>query len=155
MVGLSVLIRYAREQVAAFNNATQRSITTDMAFPLNPTVTWVPPPVGYVKINWDASIINSQHQMGVGVIVRDHTGKAMAMLCATKRSITNAPTVEAIGAWLAVDYAQRMGYQNVVFEGDALEIVRALNKEEDCWTTYGQIVNTAKEEIVKHMGWVV
>ncbi|XP_059450890.1 uncharacterized protein LOC132181669 [Corylus avellana] len=149
------LIRKAKEQVAAFNNATQRSISMVVAPPLNSSASWVPPPVGYVKINWDSSIKQSRNQMGVGVIVRDHTGKVLAIQCATKCSITHAPPAEAIGAWTAVNYARRMDYQNVVFEGDAMEIVRALNNEGNCWTTYGQIVNAAKAEIVQHTGWVV
>lgn len=110
-----------------------------MVLPLNPTVSWTTPPVGYVKVNWDASINKHQAQMGVGVIVRDHASKVLAMLC----------------AWTVVNLARRMELRNVVFEGDTLEIVQALNKEGNCWTTYGQIVNDAKDEIDKQQGWVV
>jgi hypothetical protein len=49
----------------------------------------------------------------------------------------------------------RMDLRNVVFERNALEIVQALNKEGNCWTTYGQIVNDAKDEVDKHQGWAV
>ena len=49
------------------------------------------------------------------------------------------------------EFSEGDGTPKCHFYGDALEIVQALNKAEgDCWTTYGQIVNDANDEIDKH-----
>jgi hypothetical protein len=37
-----------------------------------------------------------------------------------------------------------MGFRQIVVEGDALEIVKALNREAECMGNYGQLVDCAK-----------
>jgi hypothetical protein len=103
MVGPTSLILHAKEQVEAFCNATKRSINAKVALPNNTTVTWMTPPIGHVKVNWDASVNKNQAQMGVGVTTCDHTGKVLAMFCATEGFINNPSMAEAVGAWFAAD----------------------------------------------------
>ena len=90
----------------------------------------------------------------LGIVVRDHIGKALFMACATKEFVSNPTMAEAVGAWLVVALAKRLDLRNVLLEGDALEVVEALNKEGSCWTVYGQVVNTIKEELRTWQGWV-
>jgi hypothetical protein len=40
--------------------------------------------MGFMKINWDASIDKSKNKMGIGVVVRDFTGKMLVTFCETK-----------------------------------------------------------------------
>ena len=75
--------------------------------------------------------------MGVGIAIRVHIGKALVMTCATKDFINNSTMAEAVGEWLAVALVIRLGLRNVLIEGDALEVVQAINKEGNCWTIYG------------------
>ena len=70
--------------------------------------------------------------MGVGIVVRDHTGQALVMACATKEFINDPTTAEVVGAWLAVALTKRLGLQNVIMEGDSLEVVQAINREGNC-----------------------
>jgi ribonuclease HI len=151
MVAPSVLVRRAQEQVEAVNDAAVKPYRAVVAS--HPTPGWLPPPLGHVKINWDASISKQQNRMGVGISVRDHTGKVVVMACATKDFINNPTMAEAVGAWFAVALAKRLGLRNVLIEGDALEVVDAINKEGNCWTVYGQIVNDIKEDLGIWQGW--
>ena len=57
---------------------------------------------------------------GISVVVRDSTGKFLAG-CATKlTNVFSAPQVEALAARTGTVLAMERGYQNVVFESDAL-----------------------------------
>jgi hypothetical protein len=40
-------------------------------------------------------------------------------------------------------------------EGDTVEFVQAINREGNCWTIYGQIVNDIKDKMRSWQGWVV
>jgi hypothetical protein len=54
MVAPSDLVRRAREQVEAVDHA---AIKTNLTVVVSrPTPGWLPPPVGHVNVNWDASI---------------------------------------------------------------------------------------------------
>ena len=90
-----------------------------------PTTGWLPPPVGHVKVNWDASISKQQNKMGVRIAVRDHTDKALVMACATKDFINNPTMAGAVGVWLAVALVKCLGLRNVLIEWDALEVYSA------------------------------
>ena len=43
-----------------------------------------------------------------------------------------------------VELGKSLGRRNFILEGDALEVVKALRKEEDNLGSYGQIVNNVK-----------
>jgi hypothetical protein len=61
---LCLNIKVAEEQVEAWCSASKRQITPHVV-PAQPSdVCWTKPPVGFVKINWDASVNRQQKQMG-------------------------------------------------------------------------------------------
>jgi hypothetical protein len=35
---------------------------------------WPTPPEGWIKANWDASLVLNEGRMGVGIVLRDHRG---------------------------------------------------------------------------------
>jgi hypothetical protein len=39
---------------------------------------WRAPSLGFVKLNWDAALDQQKKLMGVGIVVRDHTGGVIA-----------------------------------------------------------------------------
>jgi hypothetical protein len=50
---------------------------------------WQKPPVGTIKLNWDASVDVGANKMGMGMAARDHTGELVASFCATLEFITD------------------------------------------------------------------
>jgi ribonuclease HI len=106
-------------------------------------------PWGTVKVNWDAAVDNWQGKAGIGVIIRDQVGETVAMMCATKNHVTDPMLAEALGVWQALDFARQLDLRKVTLEGDALSIVQAMQKERDCWSAFGQVVNDAKEMMSK------
>lgn len=37
-------------------------------------MTWWPPPLGVLKLNFDGSYIREEHRVGFGCVIRDHDG---------------------------------------------------------------------------------
>lgn len=58
--------------------------------------------------------------------------------------IIDPTTAEAVAAWKAVAFCSDLGFQLVIFEGDALEIVNALRQDSPCWSRYGQMIEDTK-----------
>lgn len=81
----------------------------------------------------------------------------VAMFCAMKGNVFELKVADAFGLWKDVELAAQLGLRSFTLEGDALIIVRALTKEDDCWSVYGQIVNAARaihEWEVRHVSRV-
>ena len=59
----------------------------------------------------------------------------------TKPLIADPAVAEGVGAW----YADcQMGSQKVMLEWDSLEIIQALRKDGQCWSSHGHLINGAK-----------
>jgi hypothetical protein len=121
------ILRTATDQVKAFSKAeeminTKRQRSSNMC-----VMPWKKPPMGFVKLNWDASVDRKGKKMGIGLIVRDHAGGVVAMACETKDHIQDLAIVEAIAARRDVELSAELGIRRLLLEGDALKIVQALN----------------------------
>lgn len=70
-----------------------------------------------------------QKKIGVGVVVRDDEGGAVAALARVYPGIDNPTVVESLAAWQAVVFCSDLGIQQATFEGNSLIVASALNKE--------------------------
>ncbi|GLT76792.1 hypothetical protein SLA2020_484300 [Shorea laevis] len=94
---------------------------------------WKKPDVGMVKGNWDAAIDFKNQRMGVGLVVRNSTGSVLAAMCSSVPFITDPTTAEVVALQKAVSVCLDLGFQRIQLEGDALEIVQALQNPTPCW----------------------
>ena len=77
---------------------------------------------------------------GVGVVVRDHRGYALAAL-SQKFPIPHVPVViEAMAARAAVQLALDLKLDRVSFEGDSTQVITALQSSESNYSSYGHLV---------------
>jgi hypothetical protein len=100
-------------------------------------LSWIPPPNGVIKINWDTAICKRVQKMGMSFLVRDSVRHVLASFCATKPHILDPGIVEAIFAWKMIEVVASLGYHSVLFEGDSPEIVQALKMEGVCLGWFG------------------
>jgi len=98
---------------------------------------WSRPPCNELKANWDAAWEGHTRMMGVGVVVRDWHGKVVAVVAETFYHSSDPTQAEARAAWRAISPYHDLGLHRVHFEGDSLNVVSALKKEEPCWTRFG------------------
>lgn len=139
-----VLVRLAKEQMEACDIAAGRT-EEHRPLQINQVVgRWIKPPEGTMKINWDAAVDSSNGKIGMGIIARDHVGRVIAMACGSSQYICNSGMAEAMAAREAIELCNSLGVQNFILEGDASDVVNALNQEGSSMGLQGQIINDAK-----------
>jgi hypothetical protein len=155
----SALITHAKAQISEYQKAEEGRRLTHVHRARPRCVKWERPKEGFVKLNWDAAINRRSKRMGAGVIARDETGMVVAALSASRPSITDPATAEAIVAWMMADFCCKLGFRRVVLEGDSMEVVTALKRGGNCSERYGHFVDDARQLLnslelwhVQHVG---
>jgi len=87
---------------------------------------WVPPSNPWFKINTDAAIFKNLGLMGIGTVIRDHTGTVIAALSQHLHLLLGPLEVEAKAMDVAVLFAWDVGVQDFIFETDSHVIFTAL-----------------------------
>ncbi|KAG5514952.1 hypothetical protein RHGRI_036102 [Rhododendron griersonianum] len=91
------------------------------------TQIWQSPLEGYIKLNVDGALNSQDGNGGVGFVARNRD----AILVGAAMEIFKGPlsprVIEALGFRFALTTALHWGYSRIIVEGDALQIVQALN----------------------------
>jgi hypothetical protein len=151
----SMLYRMAQDQMAQFDEAESRRCAPRNEQIHTPVLLWKKPSFGVIKVNWDAAVDKEGQKMGIGIIARDHNGSIVAVLEASRKFITDPTTAEALAAWKMAELCVRMQLDNVVLEGDSLEVVQALNNKDCSWARYGTLINDAKLMLLCVQQWSI
>jgi hypothetical protein len=80
-----------------------------------------------VKINWDAIVDGERGRIGMGAIARDHSGNVIAMTSGPLGAVHDPSLAEALAARRVAKLSFELGLQTGILEGDALEVVQAIN----------------------------
>jgi ribonuclease HI len=105
---------------------------------------WQPPQGNMIKINWDAAIDNKNGVVGVGVIARDAQGCCVSAYSVTMNMTVSPATAKALAALHATIFAREKEFTGVLFEGDAANIVAAVNSSNPCESSFGHFVEDVK-----------
>ncbi|XP_023910001.1 uncharacterized protein LOC112021680 [Quercus suber] len=87
---------------------------------------WNPPEVGWFKINVDGAIFSKQKCVGIGVLIRDELVRVEAALSKKVDAPLGAMEVEAKVLEAGLLFARDVGLQDVVLEGDLVNLINAL-----------------------------
>ena len=93
--------------------------------------------------------------MGLGVVARNHEGVIVATVCRSPSHISDLSTTEGMAARIDVELSNSLGLRDIILEGDALEVVQALNQSDMCCRSYGQIINDSKFLMSCGSSWIV
>jgi hypothetical protein len=151
----AVLVRLARDQLEAYTKAEEGGNLKSFSTVSPAGQRWVKPPIGILKMNWDAVVDREGQQMGVRVVGRDSFGKVCVAFVKSQKFITDPTTVEAMVAWQMAEIYVRMGFFEVILEVDLMEVVQALNQEDCSWGRYGSLINEAKLLLQQVYRWKV
>ena len=105
---------------------------------------WRAPATGFVKVNFDGAIFGDSSMSGVGVVIRDTNGAVLASCAEKIGHAYKADETEALAALKALTLAHELGFQNVVFKGDALGLIQALKSQEQNLSLWGLLVEDVK-----------
>jgi len=107
---------------------------------------WVPPPNGVIKVNWDASINVAKYWVGLGIIARDNKGLCMGARSITQQARINPKTAEIMAALQAVQFSKEVGFWDVIFEGDAAQVVKELTTHSLSFSKVGHFMESIQVE---------
>lgn len=149
MTSPSCLIKGAKETVEEYHQfqalvpqLAQNNLQTG-------SIVWCAPSDGVIKLNWDIAMNKRLRMVGVGIVARDSGGKVVASKCFIQRYMSDAAIAEAFGACQAASFGRWLGLSSVWLEGDALDIIMALGREEDDEGKYGNFLVETRV-ILKH-----
>jgi hypothetical protein len=91
-------------------------------------VMWQPLPVNIVKINWDAAVDHRNRRIGLGCIAQNSEGVFLARRSITKECVVDPSIAEALATVYAVLFGNERGFRQIIFEGDTLQTVQAINE---------------------------
>ncbi|XP_057418632.1 uncharacterized protein LOC130712830 [Lotus japonicus] len=89
-------------------------------------VGWKTPPVGAMKINIDAGWTGNDG-LGMAMVIRDHEGTCMYAETAFLENRLEPTMAEATALRWALNRAQALELDNIIFESDALTVVNNFN----------------------------
>jgi hypothetical protein len=95
------LVQVARLQMEQYDQATAPKNIEELIMGNNCNriqVRWKKPPVGVVKLNWDAAVDERTGNVGLGAIARDYEGRTLAMHGSICKHIYNPTTAETLAA---------------------------------------------------------
>ncbi|XP_059454987.1 uncharacterized protein LOC132185199 [Corylus avellana] len=119
----------------------------------SPEVPWMQPPLGWWKINWDFAIDKSQCQTGMGMLVRDHTGMVISAKCLTRTGNLDPTVGDALASLYAIHWCQDLGGRAIILEGDAKQVVEAINFDVNNESRYGHIVEDIRQTLQTFSRW--
>ncbi|KAL5545444.1 hypothetical protein UlMin_005131 [Ulmus minor] len=89
-----------------------------------PNLSWSHPPVGWIKLNFDASLVGNRASLAC--VARNNEGTIIGWTC---RRLT-APTplsAEAMAAKVAIDMACQANWHSIILEGDSKDVLDSLS----------------------------
>ncbi|KAL0404183.1 UNVERIFIED_CONTAM: putative mitochondrial protein [Sesamum radiatum] len=119
MISPEQTILLARNYLAAF------SVSLEPHHSLNSlpvSTTWTAPTPGSIKINSDAAIFQSDGDFGVGVIARNSNGHCLTWSSASLHRRVLPEVAEAWAARIAIQFAHRFGWTDIVIETDCASL---------------------------------
>ena len=93
-----------------------------------------------MKANFDGAVFVSSGEAGVGVVVQNENGEVMAALSEKIALPSSIEVLETVAARRATVFAVELGFQRVIFEGDAAGVIKALSTRDLALALAGRLV---------------
>jgi hypothetical protein len=123
-----------------FKPVTRHSRETPSCSP----VRWSPPPPGSVLINVDAAVFSNFRKVGVGILIRNHTGDCLVACTEPLKGIVSPELAESWALHCAVSLARDEGLVSVVFASDCLSLVQRITSSTNDRSEVGAVVGDIK-----------
>jgi len=109
---------------------------------------WHPPPSGFVKINWDVAINEKDGWIGLGIVARDCKGCLFSARSIPINLQVAPKMAEVMAAFHAIQFSREAGFFEVIFEGDAVQVVNEVNMQDSPnFTIAGHFIEGIQQEL--------
>jgi ribonuclease HI len=109
---------------------------------------WEKPPDSYVKIDFDGSFKADTGNGGWGYIIRDQAGNFVAAGAGRLMNLGSALQAEAEACLAAIQGADKIGANRVIFESDASNLVQGLKSSDYDKSEIGVLVKEARSSCI-------
>jgi hypothetical protein len=91
--------------------------------------------------------------MVFGAIIRNHIGRVCAAKCKRIQKVQEPVMGEAMAAMAAAEFCNSSGVQDVILEGDSLQVIQALQEANSSWRKYGHFIDGIKALLGPSRRW--
>ncbi|XP_042992296.1 uncharacterized protein LOC122318762 [Carya illinoinensis] len=118
-------------------------------------VRWNRPKELSVKANWDAAVDKKERNVGIGVVIRDEEGEILVATREHMSYVTDGAIAESFALRKAMEVCRDLNFNNILFEGDAQNIVNVVNVETKDMTRYGSVIEDVNSLLKGREKWSV
>lgn len=111
---------------------------------------WKPPPMGFYKINVDASFHASTNQAGWGFVARDQEGRFLEGGAGSISRAANALHAETLGILRSLERVADLGMTRIIIETDVTTVGKAITSTELDRSIYGCLFRQIRELMMSH-----
>jgi ribonuclease HI len=102
--------------------------------------------LGYVKVNWDASLNVRNGVVGLGYVIRSDDGVIVGAKCCACMVEANPLLAECMAAYSAMNFCKDMGFSKIICEGDSLQVVKAICDPSSTFVKIGHFVDAIRKD---------
>ncbi|XP_050255093.1 uncharacterized protein LOC126700980 [Quercus robur] len=141
------VLQQATQSLATFQQSQQSLIQPSATSRPQPRAHWSPPPSNCLKLNFDGAVFREFGKVGLGVVVHDCQGNAIASWSKQAPLPFSSDIVEAMAATRAMTFAQELGIAEFILEGDLEVVINSLRSKEASLSSFGHL-ESAKSTLV-------
>ncbi|XP_012844351.1 PREDICTED: uncharacterized protein LOC105964372 [Erythranthe guttata] len=101
---------------------------------------WIPPPLDVIKLNFDSALPIGEKILTISVVARNNEGTCMGWKVTRLDGNLRPVEGEALAALRAIVWAKEKGWENVILEGDCIQVINALRNGEAEFSSFGSLV---------------
>ncbi|CAM8943394.1 unnamed protein product [Rhodiola kirilowii] len=150
---INELVYRATNKSRSFEQNDSKFLSS-MKFVYNSGFEWKLPPVGFIKINCDAAMRESQGG-GIGIIARDSNGCLLAVRTLKRDDIHSSAICEGVGLLESLSLAESLRIDKAIFESDCADAVRWLNICPDSCIAQEEWFKKSVQILHRHADWKV
>ena len=140
---LAQFVPTVTQALEVFQQANSNDVVQSRG-PTRPRIRWSPSAEGEIKVNFDGAQFSDMGKAGLGVVIRNSRGQALASLSEQTILPFSPDITEALAAARAISFARGLGFTSFTLEGDSTNIIKSLKSEEASLSAFGHILNSAK-----------
>jgi ribonuclease HI len=113
----------------------------------NPVPCWSKPPVGWIKLNTDASYHHHNGEAGAGVVARDDQGRLLFAACTSLKGCNSPEDAETKAALFGISLVEDRQRTNCFLETDCVAVANKLRSNQPDRSTSWATADKIKEQL--------
>ncbi|XP_059654840.1 uncharacterized protein LOC132301618 [Cornus florida] len=114
---------------------------------------WIPPCLGILKLNFDASFNKVSKSCGGGIILKNHFGQPIWVAFVFFRFVCSSSVAEALVLKGSLKLLKCWGYSQVIVEGDCKPVMDLFPSKEALSVIYEDVFILLKSCLGSSLGW--